>query len=121
MANKLELQFQSKCFQWWWNTYGRFDYYGRLFRIKNELDSFGGSGLTRMKQLSENLATGIVPGVGDACFMCRGFVIFIEFKQGGNKQSDKQIEFERTCFAFGHLYKVVETLDEFKALITDFL
>mgnify|MGYP006921348717 CR=1 FL=1 len=121
MADKIELRFQSQCFQWFHNTYGRFGHNGRMFRIKNELDSFGGSGLTRMKQLSENLATGIIPGVADAGLIVHEGMVWFEFKVGNNTQSEEQINWQKCVRKHGHLYFVVTTLEQFQKIINDLI
>lgn len=117
-----EIKFQSRCWLWWWNTHGRFKGNGkRLFRIKNELDSHGGSSLSRMKQLSENKATGQVNGVSDFEFMCPGFNVYIELKVGKNTQSPEQKEFQHTVEMMEHFYFVVYTLEEFQNIIERFI
>lgn len=114
-----EIQLTAKCFQWWQNEYGRFDIFQFcLFRIKNELDNKQiGSGLNRMRQLNENQATGVVPGVADFCFLGNRYVAYIELKVGNNKQSAEQKKFEEFCWKNGHQYYLIYSFEEFQKTI----
>jgi hypothetical protein len=110
-----ELKLQAQCFQWSWNTYPLER--GRLFRVKNELDAFAHG--KRLIQVSQNLATGVIPGVSD--FIYVGYnVAFIELKTG-TVQSAAQKVFQSLVETLGHKYLVifsfVEFQEEYKKLI----
>lgn len=107
-----ELRLQSECFQWFHNTYPQ--YRQLLFRVKGELDNHPRkTQIDTMKQLAENKATGIVPGVSDFVLALRK-IHFIELKIGKNTQQQNQIDFQRKIEAMGHEYAVLRSLQEFQ-------
>lgn len=110
-----ELSMQARLYKWCHNTYPQT--IDLLFRVKNELDNHPRKlPQDRMKQVSENLATGIRPGVSD--FVLVWYKIhFIELKIIGGRQSPDQKEFERKVTEKGHLYHLVWTDDQFMDLI----
>jgi hypothetical protein len=57
---------------------------------------------------------GLTPGISDMTFLARGnFSYFIEFKVEPNKQSPKQIEFQKAVEERGAIYAVVYNREEF--------
>jgi hypothetical protein len=110
-----ELIMQSKCTQWAWNTYP--EHRGRLRRIKNELDNHPRkSKMDIIKQLSENKATGVVPGDSDLYFIDR-IITYIELKIPiDGRQSLEQKKFQQLVESCGHRYRIIRTLQEFQDL-----
>jgi len=57
---------------------------------------------------------GLTPGISDMTFLARGnFSYFIEFKVRPNKQSPKQIDFQKAVEDRGAIYSVVHSREEF--------
>lgn len=110
-----ELQFQAKCYQHFHNTYHV--HRGRLRRIKNELDNHPyKTKRERMIQLSENKATGVIPGDSDFYFIAKNKIVYIELKIEAAQSIDQKV-FERLVKSYGHEYFIVRTLEEFDELI----
>lgn len=112
-----ELKLQSQMFQWAQNNV--FKSRGRLFRIKNELDNHPRKNpLDIRKQLAENKATGILPGVADfGLLMPNGQTVWIEVKTDTGSQSRVQSTWQQHVQTFGHRYFLVRTLTEFQELL----
>lgn len=114
-----ELQLQAQCTQWFWNTYAK--HRGRLRRVKNELDNHPYKTKQDIfKQLSENKATGVIPGDSDLYFIAEKNT-YIELKIPGGRQGEEQKKFEALVTQYGHHYVLVWSLQEFKNLIIDLL
>lgn len=114
LGNKMnELQLQAQCWQWYHNTY----HDTLLRRIKNELDNHPRkSRFDSVKQLQENLATGITRGTPDFMFLSTP-MIWIEMKIGNGTLSDEQKDFRDTVIPLGHFYFVKWTFESFQELI----
>ena len=115
-----ELKFQEACWRWYHNSYGRFDHYGRLFRVKNELDAHANA-QSRQRQLAENRGTGIVPGVADFGFIIDVNMVWIELKLPNGVQSQEQKVWQQLVLRSGMLYFVVRTMDEFQQIIKTYI
>lgn len=110
----LELKRQAEYYQWFHNNHP--SQRGRLRRIKNELDNHPyKKPLDRMKQLSENKATGVVPGDSDFYWIDEK-ITFIEVKEEA-RQSDAQINFETLVTMYRHNYIIVRSMEEFQKII----
>ena len=103
-----ELQMQSKCIEWFWNTY-RFTTNKRMIHcnMNNSANKVLGA-LAR--------ALGVVAGVSDLELITDGGVVFIELKLPGGKQSDEQIEFMNAVRERGQAYFIIYSFEEFKTL-----
>lgn len=67
---------------------------------------------------------GVVPGVGDTFLMFGNshyYGLFIEFKAGDNKQSEKQKEFEQYCIQYKYKYVVCWSVEEGIHEVTEYL
>jgi len=60
---------------------------------------------------------GVRNGVSDLVVVLSDKVLFIEMKDGGNDQSEYQLDFEKVVTELNHNYKVVRSLDQFQKLI----
>lgn len=108
MSQKTDIQkegrLQAICFLSHWNHYPQFR--GRLFAINNNsLNAIQGA---------QNKAKGVVKGTADMCYLRpeKG-LLFMEFKLPGQKQSKKQVIFEKIVRSDGHDYAVIYTEDQF--------
>lgn len=90
-----ELQFQAKCAKIYNEMFPQ--YRNNLYRIKNELDNHPRKmPKDRFKQLSENVSTGVRPGISDFVLIDKkGAAHWIELKIEGGKQSADQKEFQQ--------------------------
>ena len=65
-------------------------------------------------------AAGMVAGVADLEYVRLGSPpLFIEMKRPGEKQSDKQIAWEKVALSTGARYVVCCSLEQFKQIITE--
>lgn len=113
-----ELQFQSKCYLHFHNTYPK--HRGRLRRIKNELDNHPYKTKSdRIKQLGENKATGVIPGDSDFYFIAEKNH-YIELKIDA-AQSEAQKAFQELVESFGHKYYICKTVEQFDNIIKTIL
>lgn len=62
-------------------------------------------------------ATGLLVGVSDTVVMIPNKVLFIEFKTPTGRQSDSQVDFQKTTENLGHQYHIIRSLEQFKKLI----
>lgn len=95
-----ELQLQSKCFLWAWNTFP--DTRGHLWHVTNEMKPnkvrvIGGNVVEESKadfrlRISKAKAAGLVPGVYDLHFFWRRRLYLFELKVGKNALSMEQVE-----------------------------
>ncbi len=97
---------QATIFQYHWNTFPMER--GRLFHINQKArNAIEGN---RMK------AMGVVPGVSDFCYLVPGGKVFwLELKTETGRQSDEQIKFQKLCESLGHDYRIIRSLEDFKA------
>lgn len=79
-----------------------------IFSVPNE----GKNGTEQMRKV----AIGMMSGVSDVIVVERDRVLFIEFKDGVGRQSDKQKQFESQVTKLGYTYHLVRTLEQFKAI-----
>jgi len=111
-----ELQFQAKCTKLYNEAFPK--YRNNLYRIKNELDNHPRKmPKDRIKQLGENQATGVRPGIADFVLIDpAGDSHWIELKIEGGKQSTEQKAFQEIV---RHYYVVfdLETFIELCRLI----
>lgn len=108
MANSItELQMQSQCATWFWNTYPS----ERRMLHCNMNNSFNRIAGANAK------AMGVVKGISDMELILPGTVVFIEFKVGAGKQSDEQIDFMNKLEQRGHAYTIIRSFSEFKLFI----
>lgn len=110
-----EASLQEACVLWFSLEYP--EYRGLLFHVPN-----GGS---RNAFEARNLkAQGVVPGVADLLLLLprKGFgCLCIEMKAPKGRQSEYQREWEEKASRHGNLYKVCRSIDEFMAIINDYL
>lgn len=66
---------------------------------------------------NKNKAKGVVAGVSDFEFVGYDEMWFIELKLPGGQQSMEQRVFESMVIERGHRYKLIYSLEQFKALI----
>lgn len=89
----------------------------KVYRVKNELDNFGHTGMgTRIKQLTENKATGIKKGILDELVMVYP-TYWIEYKVGKNTLTREQEQFIVLAQSMGHCCFVVYTLEQYKKVM----
>lgn len=119
MTYKTEAHLQKECYMWFYNKYTRVDPRYKFAYIQNEFDAFGRkTEKERILQGSINKAMGQCKGISDCIvFMPYGVAIFIEFKNGSNKQSTAQVAFESDISSSGFDYHVCYTLDRFIDII----
>ena len=80
-----------------------------LFHVNNKAkDSLEGA---RMKTM------GVVSGVSDLILIAPNQVYFLELKDDKGKQSDHQKAFQQQATSLNHIYLIIRSLDEFKALL----
>lgn len=102
-----ELQLQSACFQWAWNTYPRTRML--LFHIPN-----GGS--RNRIEATQLKSAGVVSGVHDLLFYWKGQLYWFELKVGTNKQSPQQIAFGATMLAQGAILHEIRSFEQFQEI-----
>lgn len=98
---------QYECVRWFSETYPAER--GMFFHVKN--NSVG------MVRASMDKALGTERGVSDTILIGKGFILCIEFKVGRDKQSDRQVRFEKMVLERGHRYEIISSLEQFKILI----
>ena len=105
---KSENRIQQEMFMWHWNNFP--EQRGLLFHIPN-----GGARSSREGKLFKDI--GVIPGVADLCYLCRGRAIFFEVKNSIGKQSKKQRDWQNKVEGQGFMYYIVRDLEEFERLI----
>jgi len=108
-----ESKLQQEIYQWFQNTYCLKHHEPRLciFSVPN--------GGTRNKLEAITLkSTGLLPGVSDLIVILPNKVLFIELKTETGIQSQVQKDFEERVAKLGQEYYLVQSLEQFKALIT---
>lgn len=108
MTFKTELQMQSQCTTWFWNTFP--SWRGMLHcNMNNSFNRIDGA---------KSKALGVVKGVADLEFIdYNGVVWFIELKLPDGKQSEDQKDFQRKLEDRGHKYLIIRSFNEFKLFI----
>ena len=111
----LEHGLQTRCVRWFRLTYPNMVH--NLFAVPN--------GGYRTKTTAANMkAEGQLSGVSDLILLKRKGkcgALLLEAKIQGNYQSDNQREWQRRREAEGYEYRVFHTLDEFIAIVTEYL
>lgn len=103
-----EEKLQSKCFQWFWNTFP--EERQMLFHVDNNSwnEVIG----------SKKKALGVCAGVSDLVYILPwGKVAFLECKAPGGKYSEHQIEFCDKVTRRHHFYFGFKTFEEFQEII----
>lgn len=111
-----EDKIQQDIFMWFNNNYCLRHHNPRciIFSVPN--------GGTRNKVEAIKLkSTGMKAGVSDLIVILPNHVLFVEVKTETGRQSDKQIEFEKTITDLGYKYVLVRSLEEFKTVMIAFL
>lgn len=111
-----EDKIQQDIFMWFNNNYCLKHHDPRciIFSVPN--------GGTRNKMEAMKLkSTGMKAGVSDLIVILPNKVLFVEVKTETGRQSDKQIEFEKTITDLGYSYILVRSLGEFKTVVSEFL
>lgn len=70
---------------------------------------------------SKFLATGLVPGFPDLCYLHRGKAYFFETKVPGQKPRPNQVEIHETLKRVGFQVFVVTSLSEFRTIVEQIL
>jgi hypothetical protein len=111
----LEHRLQCACVRWFRLAYPQ--YHHNLFAVPN--------GGYRTKTTAANMkAEGQLSGVSDLILLKRKGkcgALLLEAKIKGNYQSDNQREWQRRIEADGYEYRIFHSLDEFIAIITEYL
>lgn len=102
-----EIQLQSACFQWAWNTYP--ETRRLLFHIPN-----GGS--RNRIEASQLKAAGVLAGVHDLLFFWKNQLYWFELKVGVNRQSPEQIAFGKAMTSQGAQCHEIRTVDQFQSV-----
>lgn len=103
-----ELQLQSRCFQWAWNTYPELR--RLLFAVPN--------GGTRHAREAMNLkASGTVPGIPDMICLYNGSPVGIEFKTDAGVVSKEQREVHQIWSSAGIPVHIIRNEEAFQLLI----
>ena len=103
-----EVQIQSKCYQAFWNKYP--EYRRCLFSVPN--------GGTRNKAEAMQLkASGLVAGVPDMLFVCRGTVYGLEFKTETGVVSSEQNAVHAAFAGQGVKTYIVRSEEQFWAIV----
>jgi hypothetical protein len=102
-----EIQLQSTCFQWAWNTYP--DTRRLLAHVPN------GSSRNKIEAMQLK-SSGVVPGVHDLFFYWKGQLYWFELKVGTNKQSPEQTLFGKAMTAQGAICHEIRTVEHFQTL-----
>ncbi len=103
-------QLQARCAMWLWNTYPQ----ERLMWHHNNNNSLNREKGAIMKSL------GVVAGIWDFEWITPGgFMIWIDFKVGRDRLSDKQVEFQTGILARSRMsfFFIVENFESFKSII----
>lgn len=102
-----EIQLQTLCFQWSWNTYP--ETRRCLLHVPN-------GGYRNKREAMEMKASGVVAGVHDLLFFWDHQLYWFELKVGSNKQSPDQIAFAHAMRAQGAICHEIRDADTFKHL-----
>lgn len=110
-----ESRIQQEIVRWFRNNYCLKHHQPRhaIFSVPNE-------GKNPKEQLKKK-ATGLMAGVSDLIVLLPGVVLFVECKDEKGRQSQKQIDFEKTVSLLGFDYILVRSLEEFQKKIKKYL
>lgn len=100
---------QADCFQWHWNEYVIDRKFIRMLH-NNPRNAIDGAHLK---------AAGMRKGTPDMVWWRHSHLgdVYFEFKTGNDRQKKEQKEVQEILTSHGHLYFIIETLDEYKAAI----
>jgi len=102
--NAAESKLQASCYIEFCSRYPQERQY-LWMNFNNPPNAIAGSKLKSM---------GLTPGISDMTFLARGnFSYFIEFKVKPNRQSPKQIDFQKAVEERGAIYAIVHNREEF--------
>lgn len=113
-----EMKIQAACVLWLYNE--RPETRGLFWHTPNELDRPDANA----SLIARRRAEGIVKGVADCQLaIARGGYhgLFVEFKTDKGRQSEAQVAWQQLVEAQGYRYEICRGLNEFKALINDYL
>jgi hypothetical protein len=108
-SNREESIIQSKCVEWFKNTYclkhhiKRFD----IFSVPNEATY----------KNNQFKAMGVRNGASDLVVVLKNKVLFIEMKDPKGNQSESQLDFQNVVTNLNHEYHIIRSLEQFKELI----
>ncbi|MCF0120549.1 MAG: VRR-NUC domain-containing protein [Bacteroidaceae bacterium] len=114
-----EHELQAACVKWWRLQYRDADFVRLLYAVPN-------GGKRSVYEAAAFKAEGVVAGVSDlnldmASADGRHHGLRIEMKQGGGRQSEHQRTWQQAVERQGYRYEVVRSVDEFIALIGEYL
>lgn len=108
-SNREESIIQSKCVEWFKNTYclkhntERFD----IFSVPNEATY----------KNNQFKAMGVRNGASDLVVVLKNKVLFIEMKDPKGNQSESQLDFQNVVTNLNHQYHIIRSVEQFKELI----
>ena len=102
-----EIQIQSSCVTWFWNTYPKLR--GLFFSVNNNSE--------HVVRAMNRKAAGQVAGVSDTIFLYAGNVYLIEFKTDTGRQSLARKNWEQLVTNEGFDYIIIRSLSDFQRLI----
>lgn len=107
---KTEGRIQQEIVKWFRNNYCLKHHKKKccIFSVPNERSN--------KKEQMRMIATGLYSGVSDLIVAVPGTVIFVECKDEKGRQSQKQIDFEKTIRELGLQYYLVRSVDDFKQI-----
>lgn len=107
---KSESRIQQEIVKWFKNNYclKHHDQKCCIFSVPNERSN--------RKEQMRMIATGLYSGVSDLIVAIPDQVLFVEVKDEKGKQSQKQIDFEKTVSDLGLQYYLVRSIDDFKQI-----
>ena len=117
--NRPEHELQKNCVKW-------FDYqYPRYRNLRMKIDNEGKRSVVAGVQAKY---AGLLPGAADLFIavpvnLPNGIRpgLFIEFKSGKNKQTENQINFEKSVTSVGYTYAIVYSFDQFVKVVEKYL
>ena len=113
-----EGKIQAECFAWFWNTFP--EYRKLLFHVPNENDRADSNPI----QGAIRKSLGVVSGVSDFVLLLpRGGhgALLIEMKDEHGTQKSAQREWQLIVERHGYRYEICRSLEQFKAIIADYL
>jgi hypothetical protein len=113
-----EMKLQAECFRMAWNDFPITR--KLLFHVENELNFAGDNSIRGAIRRSE----GIVKGVSDLILLIprrNWHGLMIELKTEDGRQSLAQKEWQSLVEAQGYRYEIIRNLDDFRALLWDYL
>ena len=114
-----ESELQKACVRWFRYQHPNI----KIIASLNGIKLSGKTKLERIKQWNHLKAMGAEPGETDT-FIAKPnkkyHGLYMEFKIGNEKQSEKQIEFEKYCIENGYQYSISRTVDQFIEIVTNY-